>query len=345
MTRDIPAIRDEEHLEELLSEPTPGVVEMFGRLPGDLVILGVGGKMGPSLARRARRATDSAGVPRRIVGVARFTNPSLPHYLQTHGIETVVCDLLDPDQVKRLPDAPLVMVMAGMKFGATGQEALTWAMNTHVPSVICAKYRQSRIVAFSTGNVYALTRVQGGGSREADALRPVGEYSMSCVGRERIYEHFSRTAKIPTALLRLNYATEMRYGVLVDIALHVLRGETVDVTMGHVNTIWQGDANAMALCAFEHVAVPPRILNLAGPELLSVRLVADEFGRLLGKTVKFVGQEEDDAYLSDARESYRLFGQPRVLALQMIRWIADWVQRGGANLGKPTHFEVRDGKF
>jgi nucleoside-diphosphate-sugar epimerase len=339
------AIRDEAHLEDLLSEPTTGVVETLGRLSGDLVILGVGGKMGPSLARMARRASDTAGVKRRIIGVARFSKSGLERQLQASGIETVACDLLEEDQVQRLPDAPLVVVMAGMKFGATGQEALTWAMNSHVPSLICRKYRQSRIVAFSTGNVYGLTPVKSGGALESDARQPVGEYACSCVGRERLYEHFSRRCNTPMALLRLNYATEMRYGVLVDIATRVSRGEAVDLTMGHLNALWQADANAMALCALDHTASPPLVLNLAGPELLSVRCLAEDLGQLLGKPVSFTGVEADDAVLSNGQKAHRLFGYPRVPAQQMVHWIADWVRRGGTHLGKPTHFEVRDGKF
>src|SRR5438128_410492 len=274
----VPSIRDEEHLEELLSESSLGAIATLGRLPGDLVILGVGGKMGPSLARMARRASDAGGVQRRITGVARFSTPGLERQLQAWSIDTVRCDLLDEAQVARLPDAPLVVAMVGMKFGATGQEAMTWAMNSHVPSLVCRKYRESRIVAFSTGNVYGLTPVQGGGSRETDVLNPVGEYAQSCVGRERMYEYFSRRCSMPMALLRLNYATEMRYGVLVDVALRVLRGEPVDLTMGYLNALWQGDANAMALSALGHVASPPLILNFAGPELLSVRRFAEAFG-------------------------------------------------------------------
>lgn len=340
-----PSIRDEEHLEDLLSEPGPGVIAALDRLPGDLIVLGVGGKMGPSLARLAKRASDAAGVRRRIIGVARFSQAGLERQLQAWRIETFPCDLLDEDQVARLPEAPLVVAMVGMKFGATGQEALTWAMNAHVPSLICRKYAKSRIVAFSTGNVYGLTPVRLGGSLESDPLQPIGEYSQSCVGRERMYEHFSRSLGIPMTILRLNYATEMRYGVLVDLASRVLKGEPIDLTMGHLNAIWQGDANAMALCALEHTTSPPQVLNLAGPEVLSVRRVAEEFGRLLGKPVVLQGTEAQDAYLSNAQLSHRLFGYPRVPVQQMIHWIADWVQRGGKSLGKPTHFEVRDGKF
>lgn len=341
----IDTIANEEALEDLLSEPSDGAIAALGRLAGDMVVLGVGGKMGPSLARMARRASHTAGVGRRIIGVARFTRPGLQEQLHVWDVETIQCDLLDAEQVRRLPDVPLVVAMVGMKFGATGQEALTWAMNTHVPALICEKYRHSRIVAFSTGNVYGMMPVRLGGVLESDPLQPVGEYSMSCLGRERIYEHFSRWHGIPMAILRLNYATEMRYGVLVDLAAKVLAEDPIDLTMGHVNVIWQADANAMSLCALEHVTSPPTVLNVAGPEVLSIRRLAEELGRLLDKPVRFTGQEADDAFLSNAQHAQRLFGYPRVGVAQMLRWVADWVRRGGSSLGKPTHFETRDGKF
>ncbi|HXG12467.1 MAG TPA: NAD-dependent epimerase/dehydratase family protein [Gemmataceae bacterium] len=338
-------IANVEQLEDLLSEPTEGAIDTLGRLEGDLILLGVGGKMGPTLARMARRASDAAGVRRRVIGVSRFSDEHLEEQLRRHGIETIRCDLLDPAQLDRLPDVPNVIYMVGMKFGSTGQEARTWAMNSYLPGMVSQKYRRSRIVAFSTGNVYGLTPAYLGGSRETDALNPLGDYAMSCVGRERIFEHFSRTLGIPMALLRLNYATEMRYGVLVDIARRVAAGEEIDLTMGCLNAIWQADANAMTLQALDHVASPPTVLNIAGPELLSVRRVAEEFGRLLGKSVVFRGSEAGDALLSNGQLAHRLFGYPRVSAGQMIHWIADWVKRGGVNLGKPTHFEVRDGLF
>jgi nucleoside-diphosphate-sugar epimerase len=339
------AIENVDQLETLLSEPAEGVIETLGRLDGDLIVLGVGGKMGPTLARMARRASDTAGVKRRILGVARFSSPDLEQNLRTQRIETIRADLLDPDQLDRLPDAANVVYLAGMKFGATDQSALTWAMNSYLPGMVARRYRHSRIVAFSTGNVYGLTPVHGGGSREEDSLNPVGEYAMSCVGRERILEHFSRTLAIPMGLLRLNYAVELRYGVLVDVAERVQAGEPVDLAMGYFNAIWQADASAMALCAFGHVSSPPFVLNIAGPEVLSVRGVAEEFGRLLGLPVHLRGSEAADALLSDGQLGHRLFGYPRVRPPQMLRWIADWVARGGASLGKPTHFESREGRF
>ena len=332
-------------LDELLSEPSPGAVEAIGRLDGDLVLLGVGGKMGPTLARMARRATDLAGQRRRIVGVSRFSDPAAADSLRAGGVEPMACDLLDTDQVAGLPDASNVVLMAGRKFGTTGQEHLTWATNTVVPALVCRRYRHSRIVAFSTGNVYGLSPVARGGSVETDPLRPVGEYANAALGRERTLEHFSRTLGIPMVLLRLNYATELRYGVLVDIARQVWAGVPVDVAMGQCNAIWQGDANAMTLQAFDVVATPPAVLNIAGPELLSIRRVALTFGQLLGKTVTITGVEAADALLSNAQRSHALFGYPRVPAARLMAWIADWVRAGGADLGKPTHFASRDGQF
>lgn len=339
------AIETVEQLDDLLSEPTERVVETLARLDGDLVLLGVAGKMGPTLARMARRGFDAAGVRRRVIGVARFSSGDAAERLQAHGVETIRCDLLDPAQLDRLPDAANVVFMTGMKFGATGQEALTWAMNGYLPGTVCLKYRHSRIVAFSTGNVYGLSPVTRGGSIESDPPAPVGEYAMSCLGRERIFEHFSRTLAIPTALLRLNYACELRYGVLVDLARRVLAGEPIDLTMGNLNALWQADANAVALCAFGHVGSPPLVLNVAGPELLSVRRLAEELGQRLERPVHFRGSEAADALLSNGQLGHRLFGYPRVSAGQMVRWTADWLRRGGPTHGKPTHFEVRDGRF
>jgi nucleoside-diphosphate-sugar epimerase len=334
-----------EQLEDLLSAPTLEVVETLSRLPGDILVLGVAGKMGPTLARMARRAAQAAGVERRVVGVSRFSSLEQRASLEAQGIETIRCDLTDEDAVALLPEAPNVVFMAGMKFGSTGQEARTWAVNCYAPALVCRRYPESRIVAFSTGNLYGLTPVDAGGSLETDVLRPVGDYAMSCLGRERIFEHFSRTQGTQAALIRLNYATELRYGVLVDLARAVHAGETIDLTMGFVNAIWQGDANAMALRAFAHVAVPPFVVNVTGSEQLRVREVCEEFGRLMGRAPRFTGRESTDALLSNAGVARRLFGPSPTPAGRMIEWIAAWVMRGGESLDKPTHFAVRDGKF
>jgi nucleoside-diphosphate-sugar epimerase len=338
-------IRDVDHLEELLSVPTEGALRALSRLDGDLMFLGVGGKMGPTMARMARRAFDLLGKKQRVIGVARFSSERAEATLRQHGVETIRCDLLDEGKLQKLPEAPYIVYMVGMKFGASGQAALTWAMNCLLPGLVCRKFRGSRIVAFSTGNVYGMVPVAHGGSREADALTPQGEYALSALGRERVLEYCSQAYGTPLAILRLNYACEMRYGVLVDIAQKVWRGEPVDVGMPQLNAIWQGDANAMSLQAFDHVAAPPFVVNIAGPEALSVRRLAEQFGGLLQQTPAFAGTEAADAYLSNAQLSHRLFGYPRVSVERMVHWIADWVKRGGETLGRPTKFQVRDGRF
>jgi hypothetical protein len=338
-------IDDVEQLEELLSRPTPEVIAAMGRLEGDVIILGVGGKIGPSLARMARRASDAAGVRRRIIGVARFSTPGLQKQLQSQGIETIRCELLDRSQLAALPEAPNVLYLVAMKFGTSGQEAATWAKNVYLPGMVCEKFRHSRIVAYSTGNVYPLTPVERGGSVESDPLSPVGDYAMSCLGRERIFTYFSQTAGNPVALIRLNYANEMRYGVLMDLAQKIRDGQPIDLTMGYFNVIWQGDNNAMTLRAFEHAASPPLVLNVTGPDVLSVRRVAEQIAGVLHRPVQFVGTEAPDALLSNASLAYRLFGKPRVGQSQLIHWVADWCRRGGITLNKATHFEVRNGRF
>jgi nucleoside-diphosphate-sugar epimerase len=337
-------VRDVDDLEDRLSTPTEGVLATMARVEGDLLVLGAGGKMGPSLARMVRRASDEVGSRRRVIAVARFTEPAAEASLQAHGVETCRADLLDEDQLARLPDAPLVVFLAGRKFGTTGHEAATWAVNTFLPGPVCRRFRRSRVVAFSTGNVYGPVPI-GRPSREPDVLSPQGEYAMSCLGRERIFESFSRELSIPTALVRLNYATDLRYGVLVDIALRVRDGLPVDLAVGAFNTIWQGDANARALQSFDHVASPPWVVNVTGQEILTVREVAETFGLLFGRQVAFEGREGPIALLSDPEESYRRFGPPTVDVDQLIRWVADWIARGGSTLGKPTHFEAADGRF
>lgn len=332
-------------LEALLSEPSPAAIEALEQTPGDLIILGVAGKMGPTLARMAVLASVAAGTKRRVFGVARFSDPAVRANLEQHGVETIQADLLDPAALASLPDAPLVLYMAGRKFGSSGQESLTWAMNAWLPGLVCQRYAGSRIVAFSTGNVYGNSPVSQGGSREADPVAPVGEYAMSCLGRERIFEHFSQTAGTPVALLRLNYACELRYGVLVDLALKVSRGDPVDLTMGHFNVIWQADANAAALAAFALASSPAHILNLTGPETLSVRQVCEQFGRLFGRPPVFTGAEAPDALLNNANLLLDRVGHPRVPPEQLIRWIAEWITSDGPRLDKPTHFESRDGRF
>lgn len=338
-------ITNVEQLEDILSEPSDGVVKTLGELDGDIIVLGAGGKMGPTLARMAKQASDRAGVSRRVMAVDLFPTNEVESNLRAHGIETLRCNLLNRSEIEALPNASNVVFMVGMKFGSTGQEPLTWAINSYLPGLVCDKYQHSRIVAFSTGNIYGLSPVTLGGSVETDLPNPTGEYATSALGRERIFEHFSLSKGTPTCIIRLNYAVEMRYGVLVDIAQKVWAGLPIDVTMGNVNVIWQGDAVAMTLRALELASSPAFILNVTGPEVLSIRRVAEQFGLLMNKEVNIVGSEAPDALLNNAQLAHKLFGYPRVSVQQMIQWIADWVMRGGESLGKPTHFEARDGKF
>ncbi len=338
-------IRDVEQLEAMLSEPTAELVETMRRLKGDILVLGVGGKMGVTLARMARRASEAAGVERRIVGVSRFSEAGVEANLHEHGIETIRCDLLEHDQVAALPDAENIVFMAGMKFGTSGNEPMTWTMNTVLPGIVAKRFGGSKVLVFLTGNIYPLTPVGEGGSRETDPPQPVGEYACSCLGRERVFEYFCKELNSPTAILRLNYANEMRYGVLVDLAHKVWKDEPIDVTMGYVNVIWQGDANAMILRAFDHAAAPATAFNVVGPETLAVRDIAARFGDLMGKTPRITGREAPDALLSDGSLGYEKLGRPQVGYEQMIRWIADWIMRDGQYLAKPTHFECRNGRF
>jgi nucleoside-diphosphate-sugar epimerase len=345
MQSELNSIRDEAHLEELLSEPTDGVTRAMRALEGDIIVLGVAGKMGPTLARMAKRASEAAGVKRRVIGVSRFSSPELEQRLAGWGVETIRCDLLDRDALAALPDAANVVYMAGMKFGSTGQEWRTWAMNVYLPGLVAERFRSSRIAVFSTGNVYGLCSVSSGGSYEGDELNPAGEYAMSCLGRERIFEHFSRANGTKMTILRLNYASEMRYGVLVDIAQKVHSGRPVSLSMGYLNTIWQRDASAMSLESLAHATTPPNVLNITGAEILSVRKLAEEFGVRMGKAPTFEGKESEDALLNNSNKAFALFGKPPVGVSQMLDWIAEWVARGGASLAKPTHFEERAGRF
>lgn len=345
MSTSLAPIQDVAQLEDLLSEPTEGLVRSLGRLAGDIVIVGVGGKMGPTLARMAKKASERAGVKRRVIGVSRFSSSAIEDRLRAWSIETLCCDLLDPPSLAKLPDVANVVFMAGMKFGSTGQEWLTWANNTFSPGLVADRFRNSRIAVFSTGNVYGLSPISRGGSREEDQLNPAGEYAMSCVGRERIFEYFSRMNKTPMIILRLNYACELRYGVLLDIAQRVHAGHSVSLSMGYLNTIWQADASAMALESLVYATAPPTVINITGPELLRVKQLATEFGERLGKPVRFEGTESNDALLSNSHKSFELFGRPAVSVQQMVDWIVVWLRSGGPTLAKPTHFEERAGHF
>jgi dTDP-4-dehydrorhamnose reductase len=324
-------------LDALLARPTQALIDDLASVPGDLLILGVGGKMGPSLARLARAASD-----RRIVAVARFSAPGLRAALEAAGIETIACDLLDRTALAALPDAPNVIFMAGHKFGASADPALTWALNVHMPALVAEQFSASRIVAFSTGCVYPFS---SSGCREDTPPDPPGEYAQTCLGRERMFEFFSRKFATPGRLVRLNYAIDLRYGVLHDIARRVRDGEALDVTMGHVNVIWQGDACAQALRCLCHCTVPTTPLNVTGAAVLSVRMLAAEFGRRLGRAPVIAGQEAETCWLSDPAEAVRLFGDPVVTLENMLDWVADWVAQNRPSLNKPTRFEVRSGVY
>ena len=338
-------IKDSEQLEAVMSTPTLEVVEAMEGIVGDLLILGVGGKMGPTLAKLAKRAIDESGSGKRVIGVSRFSSPGLQEDLNRAGVETIACDLLNETELQALPDVPNVIFMAGRKFGATGNESLTWAMNTYMPGRVAEKYRNSRIVVFSTGNVYPLTLISHGGATEMHPVEPIGEYAQSCLGRERVFEHASNQFGTALAILRLNYAIDLRYGILLDIAEKVYYEKPVDLTMGAANVIWQGDANAVVLRSLMHCQNPPMLLNLTGPEIVSIRWLAARFGEIFGKTPVFEGVEADTALLNNAARCHQLFGYPQVSLEQMVQWVAHWVEIGGMILGKPTKFEVRDGKF
>ncbi len=336
---------DERQLETLLSEPTPALVEAMARLEGDLLILGVSGKMGPSLARLALRASRAAGIDRRVIGVARFGEAMVRDALERDGIATIAADLLDPAALAALPDMRNVVCMVGQKFGTTDDAPRTWAVNSFLPGLVAERFASSRIVAFSTGNVYPFSDATTEGPSESAALDPVGEYAQSAVARERLLEFFSRRNGTPMAILRLNYAIEPRYGVLRDLADTVGAGRTVDVSMGFVNLIWQRDANAIALRALAHCASPPLVLNLTGHPAQSVRRLAEQLGQKLGRPPLILGVESRQALLSDARRCEALFGPAPVSIDEMIDRVAEWVAEGGCSLGKPTHFTERGGRF
>jgi nucleoside-diphosphate-sugar epimerase len=343
LTREtLPArIADIAELEALLCRPSQALIDDLHKVKGDIMVLGVAGKMGPTLAGLAKAAVPD----RRVIGVARFSEPGVNQWLEARGIETIVCDLLDQAAVNDLPKAPNIVFMAGRKFGAEGNLALTWAMNAHVPATVAQAFRSSRIVVFSTGCVYPFVPVDGQGANEATAPNPPGEYAQSCVGRERMFEYFSHQYATPGRLFRLNYAIDMRYGVLHDIAGKVLQGQPIDVSLGHVNFIWQGDASSQALRCLAHCDTPTSSINVSGPEILAVRDLAAKFGQLLGRKPVIAGREEPTAWLTDTAQAVKLFGLPIVDTDRLITWTADWVARSMPSLGKPTKYEVRDGRY
>jgi nucleoside-diphosphate-sugar epimerase len=332
-------------LEAKLAEPSDHLLRDLEKIDGDILVLGVGGKMGPSLAKLAKNGIRKAGLNKRVIGVSRFSNEEARRDLEQAGIETISCDLLNDAELQRLPDIRNVIYMAGNKFGTTGNEHFTWAMNAYLPGRVAEKYRESRIVVFSSGNVYPFSPVGLGGVDESVLPEPIGEYAQSTLGRERIFEHFSHKYGTPMVMFRLNYAIDMRYGVLLEIAKAVYEQRPIDLTMGHANVIWQGDANEMAIRCLTVCTSPPQIINVTGPETMSVRWAAGEFAKKFGKEAIFEGTESETALLSNASKSHQLFGYPRVSLRQMIDWVAGWVQSGGTTWNKPTHFQERKGKF
>jgi nucleoside-diphosphate-sugar epimerase len=343
LTRDnLPeTIDDIAALDALLCRPSQALIDDLRKVEGDIMILGVAGKMGPTLAGLAKAAAPE----RRVIGVARFSEPGVENWLEARSIQTIHCDLLDEAAIKALPKAPNVVFMAGRKFGAEGDLSLTWAMNAHVPALVAQAFPDSRIVAFSTGCVYPFVDVNGKGADESLAPNPPGEYAQSCVGRERMFEYFSHRFNTPGRLFRLNYAIDMRYGVLHDIASKVLQLKPIDVSLGHVNFIWQGDAAAQALRCLAYCDRPTSPINVSGHEILAVRDLAAKFGAHLGRAPVIVGKEEPTAWLTNTSQAAKLFGLPIIDTDQLIRWTADWVSRSMPSLGKPTKYEVRDGRY
>jgi nucleoside-diphosphate-sugar epimerase len=338
-------MRDLEQLEDALSSPSAALVEDMRALEGDVLVLGAGGKLGPSLVRLAVRAIDEAGTGARVTAVSRYGSPASREAVERAGAHVVPADLSDDRSIDALPDAANVVFLVGAKFGSTGQEAATWATNAYLPGRVTRRFAGSRIAALSTGNVYPLVPVASGGSREDDSPDPVGEYAMSCLGRERVLTHLAATTDTPTALIRLNYAVEMRYGVLVDVAREIAAGRPVDLTTGFANVVWQGYANEVVLRSLLHADVPPFVLNLTGPETVSIRQVATQLAARMGRDVTFTGTEQETALLSNAARCHGLFGYPGLTLDELVTHTADWVGAGRELLGKPTKFQQRDGKF
>lgn len=335
----------EEKLEELLATPTPALVDDMRRIDGDILVLGAGGKMGPSLCRLAQQAAQKAGVSKKIIAVSRFGDPAASTPLQEAGVHTLSCDLQNREELDGLPEVPNVIYMAGRKFGTDGNEWQTWGMNATLPAFVGEKYRNSRITVFSSGNIYAMVPPHTGGAVETDRVRPTGEYAMSCLARERAFEYASHRYGTKVFILRLNFAIDLRYGVLADIAARILRDEPIPLDTACFNCVWQGYANEVAIRGLLHADSPSRVMNVTGPETLSVEKTALKLGKLLDKKPSFSGRPQDDAYLSDASQALERFGYPSVPAETLVKWQAEWIRSGGRNLNKPTHFEERGGVY
>jgi nucleoside-diphosphate-sugar epimerase len=342
-TGDLPLTQKE--INAFLGKPSAGVLETLSRIEDDVMILGVAGKMGATAVSMMRQGFNQLGKKNRILGVSRFSSDSSRKQVEEAGATTIACDLIDREAVQKLPEVRNILFLAGQKFGSSGSPDLTWAMNTIVPGYVAERFAKSRIVVFSTGCVYPFVDAESGGSREGDAIEPMGDYANSCVGRERIFSYFSRKNGTPMAIYRLNYSIDLRYGVLVDIAERVAQSEPVDVTTGYVNVIWQGDAVCRAIQLLDHCDTPPFILNVTGPETVAVRDLAERFGKIFSRPARIVGKEQPTAWLSNASKSIELFGPPKVTLDQMIQRVADYLTHGGELLGKRTCFEARNGKF
>jgi nucleoside-diphosphate-sugar epimerase len=334
-----------EDLDSMMYRINDEFVDDVRAINGDFMILGAGGKMGPSLCKLTKLAVDAAKMKRRVIAVSRFSNKAAEREMHDLGIETISMDLMDDNALEQLPDVENVIYMAGTKFGTTGNESYTWAMNAYLPGRVAEKFKHSRIVAFSTGNVYPLTSITTGGPSEEHPVAPIGEYAQSCLGRERMFEYFSKNNGTPVLIYRLNYAIDFRYGVLLEIAKAVKSQKPIDLSMGHVNIIWQGDANQIAIRSLKLCSSPPTILNVTGTKGLPVRSIANEFGKIFGVNPSFKNEEQATALLSDASKMEGMFPFQKITVNEMIMMTAQWLELGGSQLDKPTHFQERTGKF
>jgi hypothetical protein len=338
-------MKDLQTLEQELTKPSLALIEDIKKIDGDIMMLGIGGKMGPSMGKLAVDAIKAAGISKKVIGVSRFSDEKAKLALEAVGIETITCDLLNDAELQALPDAKNIIYLAGNKFGTTGKEGFTWAMNSYLPGRVAEKYKNSNIVAFSSGNVLPFVPVTSGGVSEETTPEPIGEYAQSCLGRERVFEYFAQKNQTPTLIYRLNYAVDFRYGVVMELAKSVLNGKEIDLRTENVNVIWQGDANEIALRSLLHCQAPAKILNVTGPEILSIKWIANQFGNIFNKEPKFIYEPAGTALLNNASECHRIFGYPKVTIREIIDITATWLQQGGDEFGKATHFQERGGKF
>nr|WP_308742702.1 NAD(P)-dependent oxidoreductase [uncultured Anaerocolumna sp.] len=335
-----------ESLKESMYIPSEELVDDMKEIDGDIMILGVSGKMGLNLAKLVKRASNKSESMKKIYGVARFSeSDGIREELESEGIETIKCDFMSEDQLEGLPKVKNVIYMVGYKFGTVGNEDYAWAINSYLPGRIASKYKDSNIVAFSTGCVYPLVKMSEGAPSEEFPPEAVGEYAQSCLGRERIFQYFSKQNKTPTTIFRLNYAIDLRYGIVSEIAQSVLNEWPIDLTMGHANVIWQKDACEMAIRSLRVASTPANIINVTGPETVSIRWMAERFAEKFNKTPKFIGSESDIALLSNASKAHAIFGYPKTTIREMIDITAEWLLNGGDTIDKPTHFQERQGKY